>query len=166
MTPHQVVAVGLRLIAILWVFHSIGQFIGLLSSDDPDGWPLMGFFTVVQFGLCALLWFFPASIATKLLPSAKDEVVSAGPPGPQDWLAVGTIGIGIWLLSGAIPDAFYWSIFVGMNPFGGFSTLDADGKAAVITTGFQNLLGVWLIVGGKGLAALLWKARTGGAAKS
>lgn len=121
---------------------------------------------MVQFGLCALLWFFPASLATKLLPSAKNEVVSDGPPGPQDWLAVGTIGIGIWLLSGAILDAFYWSIFVGMNPFGDFSTLDADGKAAVITTGFQILLGVWLIVGGRGLAALLWKVRTGGVAKS
>ena len=70
------------------------------------------------------------------------------------------------MLAGAVSDTVYWGLFVGLNPFSSSGELDADGKAAIISTFFELAIGAWLVFGARGLGAFLWKVRTGGVAKS
>ena len=99
MTPHQIVVVGLRLVAILWLVHVVAQLplIFAQSTINPDASdaPLVGVVGFIQIAFCAILWFFPASIARKLLPSPNNDVVHANPPASQDWLTLGSILIGL-----------------------------------------------------------------------
>jgi hypothetical protein len=169
MTPHQIVVVGLRLLAVVWLLYMVGQVPLLLAQSiaSPDGFsvPLMGAFAVVNLAVCAILWSFPATIATKLLPSPKNDVVYENAPASHDWLTLGSILIGVWVLSSAIADTIYWLAFSAMNRFDPVSALNADAKAAMVSTAFELAIGAWLVFGAKGLGALLWKIRTGGVSK-
>jgi hypothetical protein len=169
MTPHQIVVVALRLVAVVWAWSTISQGIvlafGRFGEMDPATVRLTAFIGFVQLSLCVYLWFFPATIARKLLPSPKNDVVGDAPARSQDWLHVGLIGIGVWVLSGALGAAVRWFVFFSLNPYGSYGELDPQEKAVLITTIFELCLGVALVVGARGLAAALWNLRTGGVSK-
>lgn len=72
MTPHQILIVVIRLLALLWflyVLSNVGMFIGMAEAlwSIGIGRPLLGVFGLVQLGACVLLWLFPATLASKLL---------------------------------------------------------------------------------------------------
>jgi hypothetical protein len=170
MTPHQIVVVGLRLLAVAWVLFLLGQapmyFAQAAAYARTINMTYIGVFWAAQLLMCTVVWFFPASIARKLLPSPKNDVVYESPAAPGDWLTLGLIVIGLWVLFGGVTDAIYWLLFLAYNPLDQVSGLNADAKAAMITTVLELVFGTWLVFGAKGLGALLWKIRTGGVSKN
>jgi hypothetical protein len=170
MTPHQIVVVGLRLLAVAWVLLLLGQIPMLYGQSAAYSGTFtmryIGGFSALQLMVCAVLWFFPASIAGKLLPSPKNDVVYDSPTASHEWVTLGLIGIGLWVLFGAVRDAIYWLMFLVFSPVDDMAGFNAETKAAMVTTVIELVLGSWLVFGAKGLGALLWKIRTGGVSKN
>jgi hypothetical protein len=169
MTPHQIVVVCLRLLAVAWLLTLIGSLYPQFAFSDPGfeemRVPLLIYF-FLQLIPCVVLWFFPATLATKLLPSPKNEVVSAVPTGMSDWATLGFLLIGVWGLSSAVPNALYWIVFIRANENIEFAGLSRESVAGIVATGARLAISLWLVLGAKGIGAILWKIRTGGIAKS
>ena len=165
MTPHQILIVGLRLFSILLFISAMGLLLTQSVQGHDELWIGIGV-AIAQLGVCAAIWFFPSSIANKLLPSPKGEVADAPPATPETWLAIGTIGIGLWLLTSAASNAIYWSIYLSLASMDFATEFDSNAKATMATMIFELVLGAWLVIGGKRIAKFLWNLRTGDVAKS
>jgi hypothetical protein len=170
--PIQVVAVCLRFLAIVWLLYALNNAYGAMSYLGLQGGvPGSRWVVWVQAGLqlviCGALWFFPVTIASKLLPSYSRPPDPQNPPHLHEWQTLGVICIGLWALSRAVPDLVYWITYMGMafegdSPVG---DLAPDQKAGFIATLVEIAVGLWLVLGAKGAAALLFKVRTAGIAK-
>jgi hypothetical protein len=164
--------VCLRLLALIWLLYILGHLYGLFAAITNDPTALIStsavwFLALLQLAICGALWFFPATLAVRLLPSIRSEPKTAPPPQLVEWQTLGVICIGLWGLSRAIPDAVYWVTFYNMHLKAnyGVSDLNAAQKAGIVTTVAELLIGLWLLFGAKGFAAFLFKARTAGVAK-
>src|SRR5687767_1640413 len=110
MSPHQSVAVAVRLFAI-WLAActlraaSVTFFGGPATiyggPIDTKGLIVAGIIGLLTLLVAAFLWFFPLSTAKKLLSSPVDTPTQAETP--DSWLAMGCALIGLWLLASAIP---------------------------------------------------------------
>ena len=105
MSPQQIVAVMARLFAIWIVIHLPGQAYEILVPSTRDADRSTRLFAVGGFALEILaslaLWFFPLTIARKLLRSSSDE---RPPPSSSDlWLGMGCALIGLWLFATSLP---------------------------------------------------------------
>lgn len=105
MSPQQIVAVVARLLAVWIVIHLPGQVseIVYLGGHDTDrsmrAFAVGGF--AVELFVSLALWFFPLTIARKLLRSSSEE---RPPPSSSDvWLGMGCALIGLWLLATSLP---------------------------------------------------------------
>lgn len=172
MTPVQIVAVFLRLLVIAWVLYMLGQGYVVFSFFTLETWPPSNRVIVVgtillQLAICVVLWFFPVTIANKLLPAYSKPPDPQTPPRMLDWQALAAACLGLWIVSRAVPDLFYWLTFVSMSSGGGLdgAGMDPENKASVATTVVELVIGLWLILGAKRIAALLLRARTAGVAK-
>lgn len=168
MTPHQIIAVFLRLVALVWVLFVVSHLHSLFLYLDHTTYlqinkVVVWVFAAIQIAVCALLWFFPRSIASRLLRS-RDAHEPAPAPRLEEWQTLGVICIGLWALMRAIPDAVYWITFYNMTSRSSipFSDFTAEHKAAMVETVVELILGFWLLFGAKGFAVFLFKARTAG----
>lgn len=157
--------------ALVWLLYTISHLNGLFAYVE-EGAPIqidktvVVLFAALQIGVCVFLWLFPRSVAAQLLPGRNtDEVVK--PSSQLEWQTLGVICIGLWALSRAIPDAVYWITFYNMAASSklGLSFFNAEQKAAMLSTVAELAIGVWLLLGAKGTAAFIFKARTAGATK-
>jgi hypothetical protein len=171
-SPIQIVVLCLRLVAIVFLLFTINRLYSLFAYFNNGGktalnMSVVWFFAALQIATCAILWFFPASIATKLLPSLRSTQQNSPTPLLIEWQTLGVICIGLWSLSRSIPDTVYWLTFYSIASSDGmtFSSLGAGQKASMLTTVVELVIGLWLLLGAKGLAALLFKIRTAGLRK-
>ena len=172
MTPLQIVALGLRLVALIWLLYTFNHLHGLFAYVNDDSGivirkSVIWLFAFLQIATCAVLWFYPRTIAEKLLPSASTAEQARSPVAMVEWQTLGVICIGIWALSKAIPDAIYWMTYYSMS-FGADGDafyLDAAQKARVASTVAELGIGLWLVFGARGFAAFLFKLRTAGVSK-
>jgi hypothetical protein len=171
MSPQQIIIVGLRLIALLWTFHVVSHSYELFSYANVDATAALSkssilAFALLQLGIAAIFWFFPATIAAKLLRSGSQSEESVS-PSLQQWQVLGFICIGVWSLCRAIPDAMYWTT-VGIMANSSdveFSSFSIEQKASVVSTILEIVIGLWLVLGAKGLAVAIYKLRTTGVSK-
>src|SRR5580704_12446040 len=89
MSPHQAVAVSVRLFAAwlgIYVLRTVASFAFVRQSDVP-GFGVAVAVVVITAALVMVLWLFPGSIAKKLLSAenAKSETTGS----PDLWLAMG-----------------------------------------------------------------------------
>ena len=95
MTPHQIVALALRLFAIWMGIQALGYvpwFFQVKGSQSPD-YVYVTFMFALNVVIVLVLWFFPRTIAWKLLPS--DDTRSQPPATADTWLAMGCTLIGL-----------------------------------------------------------------------
>jgi hypothetical protein len=171
-TPRLIVALSLRLAALVWLLHTLSHIYGLFTYLNPTSAgtiskSVVWSFAFLQVAACGVLWFFPSTIAGKLLPSGARADEAPSPPRLLEWQTLGVICIGLWGLSRAIPDAIYWVTFYTFNfnaSFGG-ADLDPDQKASMVSTVVELAISCWLIFGAKGFAEVLFKIRTAGVTK-
>jgi hypothetical protein len=171
-TPHQIVALCLRLVALIWLLYTLSHTHELFAyvknySGIVINKPVVWLFAILQIATCAVLWFFPATIAAKLLPSAAGAEPVRSPSPLVEWQTLGVICVGIWALSQAIPDSIYWITSYGMmmSASDGIFDMGPEQKAGIVAAAVRLVIGFWLVFGAKGFAAFLFKIRTAGMAK-
>ncbi|MBK7366110.1 MAG: hypothetical protein IPI97_14420 [Nitrosomonas sp.] len=165
MAPHQIIAVGIRLFAVWLAIYFLraapGYYTGFKNMDEDYAVTSMAIFFVVVALFFLVLWFFPNTIAKGVLP--KEVAVDPEPISTDRWFAVGGSLIGLWLLTEAIPALVRYALIALLSrrlP----EALVADANSYLNTIYYlvQFFLGVWLLLGAKGLRALILKARYGG----
>jgi len=165
MTAIQITGLGVRLFAV-WLFvYVVRNFPSIWFFNTQQGDASANLVVVmtmlVVFAVIGLLWFFPLSVASKLLPPTVSDNRVALPP--EQVQAVGFSLLGLWVLVHAIPSALYW-VFMSYHAAKPMSLteLRPDDYASISTTGLEIVLGVWLLFGAKGLRGLLRWARSVG----
>ncbi|QNP40172.1 hypothetical protein [Lysobacter solisilvae (ex Woo and Kim 2020)] len=169
MSREDVVAVAVRLFSIYVLFNILRNVPSAAQIlTGPGGKEWAGVYAAVLAAgilLCAFLWFFPLSIARRLLPVMREprseEVIGA-----PIALSLGLVLIGVWLFAYSIADASYWlTLFIKSK-----QVTDATGTsvewsheqiAGIVATLVQLVLSVWLVLGNSGLRRLIYKYRYG-----
>jgi hypothetical protein len=171
MSPHQVIAVAVRLFAIWLAVHALRTASALLSGGaatfprarlDGEGLVLAAIISFLTLAVAALLWFFPLTVAKKLLSAPATPSAPAEAPGT--WFATGCTLIGVWMLGSAVPvivrDAFYFhSSYSEYGDTEGFKPWFAWRCVEVV-------IALWLIFGANGFAKSFAWLRTAGTRKA
>lgn len=108
------------------------------------------------------MWFFPLTVATKLIPNVKPEESAAFGAGGIEVVAFSIMGL--WVLTTAIRDIFFWITFayrvknVGL----GISELSPEDVGNIVATVVELVIGFWLLFGSKGLLGIIRRVRYAG----
>ncbi|WP_076592210.1 hypothetical protein [Herminiimonas arsenitoxidans] len=115
MTPQQIVALGIRIFALFAAFHSIPYLIRTptdISNTGFDSSVYLSYgFGVFLLIIAILFWFFPMTLAHRIVPITKAENrlnVQA-----FDLVRAGGVLIGLWIFSIALPGAL-WFLSIGI----------------------------------------------------
>jgi hypothetical protein len=151
MVPHQILAVCLRAVAVVWLLYLLSSVVSILQvAAGPDSGVPWGYFivtNVLQLVGCAILWIFPFSIANKLLPPSGSEK-DLTPVSANQWQVLILTGVAVWVLAHAIPAAAYYVVVAQANKSAGLE-LAIDQKAGMVATAIEFLIGVGLLIGVK-----------------
>ncbi len=104
MTPHQALALGVRLFAVWFALVTVRELVAFLTSwRPPDDSHALGVVlggSLIALVILLILWFFPKSIARGLLPQSSD--VPTQPSSYQAWFTLGIALIGLWFVASAV----------------------------------------------------------------
>lgn len=157
MTPHQVLAVVVRVFTI-WLFLQLGltianslMFAVKRGSDSFTGWYLV---ILIFLAICIFLWKFPLTVAKKILPNPFETSPNSSVPG--SWFSLGCILIGIFVAANAIPVLVSylvtWLWTYRTELVNGFPK---EWTYAISLHCTQLAIGIWLIFGNRGLKRFL-----------
>jgi hypothetical protein len=160
-TPHQIVALAIRLFAIWLGMQALGYVYWFLemSGSQARGYVVyIALNSVLTVVIILVAWFFPRAIAGKLLPPQDEQ---SQPSATVDtWLAMGCTLIGLWTLTTTIPklvnDVFV-AIFIEYH--------DNALLMLVLRDVVQVAIAVWLVLGGKGVGKIFRWAQYAGIRK-
>jgi hypothetical protein len=162
------VAVASRLFAIYLLFVNIRSVpTALQMLSQPDGMEfaaLYAFLIIALLLFIAFLWFFPLTIARKLLPVMR-EPRSETALDSSTALSIGITLIGLWFLASAIADASYWLtllIRVAQTDAIGFEWSNEQ-IANMASTVVQLAVAFFLVLGSSGIRKLIYRYRYGAA---
>ena len=162
MTPHQAIAVAVRLFALWVAIHIPGLAYAALSEGGGihSGFAIAATAIIITIGALIVigLWKFPQTIARGLL--SVPESGQQAPASPDTWLAMGCALIGLWLVATCLPPLARDLLFLYSAAETGSDT--ANVKYWLITYVVQFICAAWLIFGSRGLLKLYWWARLAG----
>jgi hypothetical protein len=152
MVPHQILAVCLRAVAVLWFMYVLSHAVSVLplAAEGPEprvSWAFLISSIAAQLVGCALLWVFPFTIANKLLRASGSDKDTT-PVSAYQWQVLILTGIGIWVLTRAVPDTVYWAVIAQANHSVDVA-LAPDQKAGIVATVVELAVGIALVVGSK-----------------
>lgn len=164
MTPHQILIVGIRLLVIFWFLSLLGQagvILNTIQNMDVSAPPFL--ITLgLQLVVLIVLWLFPATLASKLLRAGKVPV-QASAVTFDEWRDLIFVGVGILVLTRAIPDVIYWAILASA-PESSSPSFTLEQKANALASLLELAMGLVLTLGAAGIAALIQKGRRTGIA--
>lgn len=169
MNREDLVAVAARLFSVYLAVTAIFFLASSVSMNyhETGTVPLASIIAaaIVAFIVSALLWFFPLSIARRLLPAMGDSK-SGKPIGSSNALGIGLTLLGVWLLAQSVPDVIYWSIYWKIAHASGDPNmaLQAPEIARMVSAGARLVIAILLIVGSARLQNMLHRLRFGAAA--
>lgn len=166
MNREDVVAVGVRLFAVFLLVLSLRYGVAVVGQlARGEDWPFWLVAMIVasemaMWVLAAVLWFFPLTVARKLLPAVRRDESHVVEPTVWDEIALSLMGV--WLIASALWSASYWLVFaIAMRSaeFAGKVSLSTEQFADMGATVVELVTGLYLAVGARGLAALLRRLR-------
>lgn len=166
MSREDVIAIAVRLFAIfllITVVRSFPSAIALIGQEGPKpSLVLVGLVSVCSLALCAFLWFFPLTVARKLLPTMREPRSETAMSGSVA-LSVGLTLLGVWVLAYALPDAIYWTtlLLLSRQVDGEYFDWGNEQIAHMVTTLAELVFAVWLIFGSSGIKRLILRFRHG-----
>lgn len=168
MSREDIVAVGIRVFAIfllVTVARWVPGAVALMGQDPllPSPSPvLIGLVLASGIAISAYLWFFPLTIARKLMPAMREPRSEEAMSGSVA-LSVGLTLLGVWVLAYAVPDAIFWATFFWMVHRSGdmYAAWTPEQIANVVSTGAQLVLAAWLILGSSGIKRMIFRLRYG-----
>jgi hypothetical protein len=164
MSPHQAVAVAVRIFAVWLATYLIrtAPFLAIsFNGHDSSGIVLAtAIVSAICFGVAAALWFFPLTIARKLLPPAAAAPAPAQPP--EVWLSMGCALIGLWMLASSI-STLAQNIFALYYVDKSYGTeIPLQIKHGILYALLNVAIGVWLILGARGFGKVFrWAQNVG-----
>ena len=114
MKPQHIVATTLRILAIVWLVYALTRVHSIFAYAASDSRisvnvSVIVFVTILQLAGCAVLWFFPLTLAARLVPGSVPDAPNADPPHLVEWLTLGMICVGLWGLIDSIPSLVFWA---------------------------------------------------------
>jgi len=172
MKPQHIVATCLRFLAVIWILYVLSRVNTTFSFARTDSQLTINGAVVwgsalLQIAVCAVLWFYPMTIAARLVPGGV-KAADTAPPQLVEWQTLGLVCIGLWGLVHVIPLFAYWITVVSMShdKYDAYEGLRVEDKALIFAHVVELALSLWLVFGAKGLASILFKMRTGGISKT
>jgi hypothetical protein len=112
--------------------------------------------------VCTFLWFFPLSVARKLLPVMR-EPRSEPAAGAPTALSLGLTLIGVWFLATGLVNASYWlTLIIRSRQMHDVPVEWTHKQVASMVADLTRLfLAAWLVFGSAGLRRLIYKFRYG-----
>lgn len=165
MSREDIVAVAVRLFAVYLLLMCLRLVAGGLMSingEAPDSFAtgVVLVSVAVTLAISALLWFFPLTLARKLLPVMKETPGAARMDPAIAWsLAISIIGL--WIFVSALSSSTYWLVIylrsqaVGME----YMQFSPGQIASIVETAVELLLGLALMLGSGGLRSLIFRLR-------
>lgn len=166
MSREDIVAIASRLFSAYLLFGLVQTLPGIVSTtiQGTDPWMLTLYALSIAFGfgVCALLWFFPLTVARKLLPVMR-EPRSEQTVDASIAFSLGITLIGVWFLASGLVDASYWLTFFVLSRQAAETGFDwsSDQIANMLATVFELILSMCLILGNAGIKRLIYKFRYG-----
>ncbi len=159
MSREDIVAVASRLFAVCLLVSCIRFAAGAISTDEP--YALLVISCVPLLAIAAVLWFFPLTVARRLLPVMKESRPCVD-PASRTALELGLTLIGFWILSRALIDLLYWIVLIAqMHRAQVPLELTMDQVANAVATVAEIALGFWLLLGSRGVINLFHRIRYG-----
>ena len=146
----------------IYLLRAVAGLFLYLDNNEPNAFYLMCSLYFIFFIVLVFLWFFPGTVSSKLLRNPEENLKSEHWSADQV-LEVGCILLGIILFYWALTDAVDLLTFMYFlqNNSQGVSTIPYEYKAAIVTTGVEFILSLWLLVGSKGVIKTISKFRYG-----
>jgi len=162
MSPHQCIAVAVRLFAVWLAVYSAWQvppfYIYATGQNEPKLLAIILVAATFCLVLVLALWRFPLTVAKKLLSSALPK--SPNSASPDLWLAMGCALTGLWLLTQTVPPIA--QDLIGLYRTG-ITYIDQPGLRPWLAYRLlMVVLSLWLILGARGFRRLFWWARNAG----
>jgi len=162
----DIVAVVSRLFAIALFLAGLKFAVTAASfyaaSEQVAGLALMLAMVATMVAIAALLWYFPLTIARKLLPVMKEPKPASVVDGPT-LFSLALMILGVWFLANAVIDLGYWGMFLSRiwgsvpDDFG----LTVEQKGGLLSTALELVVALVLLFGSSGIRNLLFKIRYG-----
>ena len=168
LSREDVIAVLARLFAVFVLIAVVRSLpaMGQSLTAEGGGWYatfFIGAFVVAPLLIAALIWVFPLTIATKLLPVMRTPrpALSAG---GLELEQVGLTILGVWFFVTGLVDAVYWYMFAKTAQDAGFRwrALDPENAGAMVATGAELIIGLALVLGARGIVGALRRLRQAG----
>ena len=123
---------------------------------------LYGFVLILGLFVCSFLWFFPLTVARKLLPVMR-EPLAEKPIDSSIALSLGLTLIGVWLLAYALVDGVYWLTLVIRTQQIDMTYFEWSDEqiAGMVATIVELVISAWLILGSSGIRRLIYRFRYG-----
>ena len=165
MTPQQLVGIGIRLLALWWLYHGAQSMLQLLFLfNDPatagirDSSLFPGIVATVFYVLAAIFfWNAPMWTAHKLIPrTAHDNVLNVS---LFDTARVGCALIGIWVLATTLQNVvwFLTSVLIASGSGSAFMAMTRENRVSFFVDVFQIALGFALVFRSHWFARLMTK---------
>ncbi|WP_028100827.1 hypothetical protein [Pseudoduganella violaceinigra] len=144
MTPQQFVGTAVRLFAIFLVLTTMSMALFVYTSTrQGDLSPALFLVPFAYFSLAVFLWFFPMTVAHKLVPrTAHANTINLQ---AREMIIVGSVILGLWGMLGALPQLASLFVLVIGNE-AALSYMDAGRKADFLGMLVRSLMGLFLVI--------------------
>jgi len=164
-TPHETLALGVRLFAVWYALVIVREVLGFLTMSrpplDPDALVVVIVGSIVSAILLLILWFFPKSIARGLLPHSTDAPTQT--LSYQMWFTLGTALLGLWFVASSItPILRNLSVMYVFRPELINSEDVRSLRVGLLYYAVELVLGLCLLSGATGIRKLIWRIRNAG----
>ena len=166
MTPHQALALGVRLFVVWCALVIARDAFGFLMMRHPEDdfqtrIMIVGVACFIAAVVLLILWFFPKSIARGLLPQSAETPTQA--LSYEMWFTVGTALLGLWLLVSSITPILRNLTVMYVLPPELVNAEDVRSlKVGLFYHAVQIVLGLCLLFGATGIRKLIWRIRYAG----
>jgi hypothetical protein len=157
MTPQQLVGLGVRLVAVWFAISSIRYLssvpLYLVATNEVAERVYQAYIVAAAYLIAALLlWFFPLTIAHKLIPRTQynDTLRIQYEPAAH----VGCALVGLWLLTKSLPGFFGTLLSLVLNDLS-FRELASYSQVEFGVYAFEILISAFLIFRAKVFARLI-----------
>lgn len=165
MTKNETVGLAVRIAAILLIYSAVNKAVATIPVWNREGEVSTAaiIFMLLPLALAVVMWKCAFSFTKYLLPS-KTEDAEVSKWGLSDIQETAYTIIGVYVLSGAIPDgAYLFSVVIqGAALNANFGRSDSPIIARSIITTVKLIIGFWLMFGANGLCDFLRKVKTAG----
>jgi len=165
MTSRDAITVVVRIIAVWLLFRALQVAAQMSALADGSKFPGIVALGLLGFGILlatavVLLWVFATRIAGLLLPR-DTSTTDLAQMNAQDFKQAAFSIVGLYLVATALPSLGYWVAFVQrsmkVNPDAFNPSIEM--YATIVRAVVQLIVGVYLLLGSRGLAAMIRQLR-------